>query len=521
MSELRFQDQRLAFIFNNHDVSPDCFTSQSHYLQHLAGYEFCEAFGGPAPDLNKAVLHKNRKVQKVYNSGAETVDENLTLNSARKSFSQALKECQDRRSRSGSLLKKSDRRKKYLLDLNNAVINAKHSSSPRTGVMKNTTVTMCGAGTFPSPGTPNYRHSSVGIQKGWSSERVPLYSASNNWSQRNTALLPNNTGRALPFKWEDAERWIFSPMSGYSSVQQPQRRPKSKSGPLIRPGRAYYSFYAPAPPVLKGGNGGDLLADSPFSSGVMATDGLSICTGSNLGGGNFPTNVEPCIARSATVHGCSELIGLSALSEPQDEASGVTEDAATGVISRRDMATQMSPEESLPSSPLRQSSFSHSTPSVLSIEESQSLTSSKAQVRDVPVDEQVTVTSWSKRLEIEDWKLKAGEIHSSSWEDSDTTKSISKIKREEAKISAWENLQKAKAEAAVRKLEMKLEKKRSSSMDKIMKKLRSAQRKAKEMRNSMLASQGSEVAKSADTALSFHPTRQLGSLSGCFTCHAS
>ncbi|KAL5131682.1 hypothetical protein HKD37_12G034510 [Glycine soja] len=45
-----------------------------------------------------------------------------------------------------------------------------------------------------------------------------------------------------------------------------------------------------------------------------------------------------------------------------------------------------------------------------------------------------------------------------------------KAKSEEAKISAWENLQKAKAEAAIRKLEMKLEKRRASSMDKIMNK---------------------------------------------------
>ncbi|KAK4342529.1 hypothetical protein RND71_038345 [Anisodus tanguticus] len=489
MSELRFLDQRLAFIFSSRDVSPvdRCSTSQSHHQQHLAGHGFCEAFGGPAPDLSKALVHKNRK--------------------------EKAKECQDRRSRSGSLLKKSDRRKP---DLNNAVINATHSSSPRTGAVKKTTVTTCGAGTFPSPGTPNYRHSSVGIQKGWSSERVPLYTAANNWRQLNTALLPNNNGRALPFKWEDAERWIFSPMSGYISVQQPQRRPKSKSGPLVRPGRACYSIYSPAPPVLRGGNGGNLLADSPFSSGVMAADGLSICHGGNLGGGNIPTRVESCIARSASVHGCSELIGLSTMSVHQDEASDDIEDAATGVISRRDMAMQMSPEESPPSSPLRRSSFSHTTPSVLPIVESQS------KVRDVPVDEQVTVTTWSKRLETEDWKLKAGEIHSSTWEVSDTPKSVPKIRREEAKINAWENLQKAKAEAAVRKLEMKLEKKRSSSMDKIMKKLRSAQRKAKEMRNSMLAAnQASEVTKSADTALSFHPTRQLGSLSGCFTCHAS
>lgn len=163
--------------------------------------------------------------------------------------------------------------------------------------MKNTTITTCGGVTFASPGTPNnYRHSSVSIQKGWSSERVPFYSAGNRrHAQLNTALLPNNNnnGRVLPFKWEDAERWIFSPMSGYS-FQQAQRRPKSKNGPLVHSDRAYYS---PAPPALKGGNGGNLLANFPSSSGVMAADG----------GGNLPTCVEPSIARSASVHEWSTI----------------------------------------------------------------------------------------------------------------------------------------------------------------------------------------------------------------------
>uniref|UniRef100_M1ADW6 DNA binding protein n=1 Tax=Solanum tuberosum TaxID=4113 RepID=M1ADW6_SOLTU len=69
-------------------------------------------------------------------------------------------------------------------------------------------------------------------------------------------------------------------------------------------------------------------------------------------------------------------------------------------------------------------------------------------------------------------------------------------------------------------MQMKLEKKRSSSMDKIMNKLRSAQKKAHEMRSSMLANQSHEVTRSSSKALSFRQTRQIGSLSGCFTCHA-
>lgn len=135
----------------------------------------------------------------------------------------------------------------------------------------------------------------------------------------NTALLPFSNGRTLPSKWEDAERWIFSPVSGDSGVRasfpQVQRRPKSKSGPLGPPGVAYYSMYSPAGPMFEGGNVGNLLASSPFSAGVIASDGLSIKCGG--GRGNYPARTEPCMARSVSVHGCSEQLGQLLLTGSQ------------------------------------------------------------------------------------------------------------------------------------------------------------------------------------------------------------
>lgn len=106
------------------------------------------------------------------------------------------------------------------------------------------------------------------------------------------------------------------------------------------------------------------------------------------------------------------------------------------VVSRRDMATQMSPEGS-PHSSSRQgsSSFSPSTP-ILPIVELQSVHSSKPEVRDVQVDERVTVTRWSKKHRVrvpgrgsgnaDDWKRKAVEIRSSGWDVSETAKTIAK-----------------------------------------------------------------------------------------------
>lgn len=184
-------------------------------------------------------------------------------------------------------------------------------SSPRFDVMKKPSQR---AGAFPSPGTPNYRNTSIGVQKGWSSERIPQHTNSNRRSI--AALLPyNNNGRTLPSKWEDAERWIFSPISGDGTVrnsnQQPQRRPKSKSGPLGPPGVAYYQMFSPAVPMFEGGHNGKVMANSPFSNRVMAGDGLSVRYGGGESTGNFLLGTEPCMARSISIHGCTEMVSQS------------------------------------------------------------------------------------------------------------------------------------------------------------------------------------------------------------------
>ncbi|XP_042008782.1 uncharacterized protein LOC121757310 [Salvia splendens] len=151
------------------------------------------------------------------------------------------------------------------------------------------------------------------------------------------------------------------------------------------------------------------------------------------------------MARSISMHGCSEMISHSSLPGSQDVKYEVTEDAPNSIsraVSRRDMATQMSPESSKHSSPGRDSSFSLAIPSILPIVESQSMQKdsthqfSKPEMRDVLVDEDVTVIRWSKMnrgknsgrgsRNADDWKRTAVNYHSASWEVSTaTSKSIS------------------------------------------------------------------------------------------------
>lgn len=560
---------RCSFASDAHDRD----SLNSEISLHLAGHggDFApsESWSGPDPDPDPNQNHNRKqhadsdsvqkkklgetlfsgkaektKVQK-EDSDIDSEDGNQLseFDSARNSFSLALKECQDRRSRCESLFKKQDRRRPASLDLNNANATGTGSSPRLVGAVKKSMVqsrksgtgTATGTGTFPSPGTPNYRHCQGGVamQKGWSSERV----ASGGRKQVGngvTALCLSN-GRTLPSKWEDAERWILSPVSGGDgtgrvSVPQPLRRPKSKSGPLGPPGVAYYSLYSPAGHFFDGGN--FMTVASPFSAAVNASaDGFTNSSGGN-GGGGLPTRTDPCMARSVSVHGCSQMQGQSSIPS-REEKFDAFKDAGTNVspaVSRRDMATQMSPEGSSCSSPNMMTSFSASIPPTLPVTDLQSISFSKMDIRDVQVDERVTMTRWSKKHKalftgrgsenVDSWKKKETSTRSSSWEISERSKTVSKAKREEAKITAWENLQKAKAEAAIQKLEMKLEKKRASSMDKIMNKLKFAQKKAQEMRSSVSVDQAHQVARTSHKVMSFRRAGQMGSLSGCFTCHA-
>ncbi|XP_073135203.1 uncharacterized protein [Henckelia pumila] len=568
MPELSFQDLRSGFRAREMSPNSVIFNAESNFSvfspasasvercsfasdapdqdslasQKFAGHESSEDLSSSDPDPNKStlVIHLSRKenseVQKPYGSETETTeDENVAADSAKNSFSRAVRECQDRRLRS-EIEKKSDHRGPASIDHDYSATISVSSSSPRLGVMKKPSAAPYRTSTFPSPETPNQHSDIGGVQKGWSSERVPQNMNANKRSV-NSAFPPYNNGRTLPSKWEDAERWIFSPMSGdgaiRTSVQQPQRRPKSKSGPLGPPGVAYYQMFSPATSVFEGGNARKLIANSPFLTGVMAKDALSIRHGGCEGNENFLPMMEPSMVRSISIHGCSEILNQSMFLGYQDEQYD-TETAEKNVssgCSRRDMATQMSPESSIHSSSGRRLSFSLATPSILPIVELESIHSSKPEIRDVPVDGHVTMTRWSEKKRnkssekgsgyADDWKGKPLNICSDTWDDStEPSKSISTIRREEDRITVWENLQKAKAEAAIRKLEMKLEKKRSSSMDKITNKLRSAQKKAQDMRSSMLTNQTHRIEKPSTKGLSFRRTCQFGLFSGCFTCHA-
>nr|XP_043631929.1 uncharacterized protein LOC122603318 [Erigeron canadensis] len=389
--------------------------------------------------------------------------------------------------------------------------------SPKSRLMNKDSNSFRNSGAYTSPGTPdygdNFNNQGRGFQKGWYSERVPL---SSNIKHRRTSvnvLMPFNNGRTMPSKWDDAERWITSPVSG-SGVNKmlgppPQRRPKSKSGPLgPSPGDSYFSGYSPGFPLLEGGSTKTISAGSPLTMGVLVPTGYSFPDGCGIDEHSACANNDYRLAPS-------ELFIESSYPDSQDEN-------ISRVVSRRDMATQMSPVDSPVTSPKGRPLLSTSPPPIPSPVVPNSLHSSRLEVRDVQVDKRVTMIKIPKRNAKKMDKNRSTEIKdlALTWNSTEGVMESSKLQKEEARIAAWENLQNAKAEASIRKLEMKLEKKKSASMDKIMKKLRIAQIKAQEMRKSISENAASQAPRTTHKFMSLRRYPKIN-LTYCFSSHHS
>lgn len=385
---------------------------------------------------------------------------------------------------------------------------------PLLRVMNQKSTSLMNSGLYTSPATPEYGDNNVtGFQKGWSSERVPLPSNSSRRQISTTALMPFNSGRTVPSKWDDAERWITSPVSSYSVWKtpnaQPHRRPKSKSGPLGAPGLMYLPNYSPSVPILESGSISNFIASSPFTTGVLVPDGVSIHYGAGGNSGGLYT--ENCMARVTSAPGLSDLFSESSVpSSPDDDTK--EPDSVSCAVSRRDMATQMSTDGSTHASP--KESSSSNPPGV----EQSKQHATTVEIRDVQVDKGAHVSGLSRKSRVRKPKKGLPDVSESisPWDVADGAKSMSKSQREEARIAAWENLQKAKAEAEIQKLEMKLEKKRSASMDKILNKLRHAQLKAQDMRRATSDSQPRQSRRDSQRIIQYF---KISSFSSCFVCH--
>ncbi|KAL3833338.1 hypothetical protein ACJIZ3_008074 [Penstemon smallii] len=365
--------------------------------------------------------------------------------------------------------------------------------------MKKNSGSFRNSGAYTSPGTPEHGENDVG-----QTNRRRHISV--------TALMPFNSGRTLPSKWDDAERWITSPISSYgaskNSFDPPQSQQKSKSGPLAPPGH---------------GNGSNFMANSRLSTGVLVPNGLSIHYDNGIDAKSNSLYIENDIVRSTSMP--DSLSESSVPSSQDDKLDGTKEEEVVSrVVSRRDMATQMSLNESTRSSSKGRLSFSSllfSRPNSVRL---LSNPADKDEIRDVQVDKGTSTANEPNKQGLKMIKTKKKDSKNvedlpSSCNDSEASNNTSKLQREEAKITAWENLHKAKAEAAIQKLEMKLEKERSKSMDKILNKLRAAETKAQAMRDLLSENHAHQASRTSHRRISCCIYFKTYSLSNSFLCH--
>ncbi|QHN78048.1 uncharacterized protein DS421_19g658120 [Arachis hypogaea] len=265
-------------------------------------------------------------------------------------------------------------------------------------------------GSFLIPDMQNHSERSIGSQKGWNSERVVLNQTSR--IRRHSGLTSFNSGRrTMPSKWDDAERWICSPVSGYGSSSnnnrnsysrsQLQRHPKSKSGPIMPPGTSsssYYSNYSPTIPLRQGLLVRNLMVGSSFTTGVLAPDALSLHhfdAHDNDFGHRFDIGnvMQPCSTGAVLNDNNGVLAPMwnQLLCDPsspnsQDENPKNEENRIMSPFSRRDHGTQMSPPEN--------EDDANSSPT--SAMDQKNGHSGKLEVRDVEVDSEATVIRWPK-----------------------------------------------------------------------------------------------------------------------------
>ncbi|XP_012574525.1 uncharacterized protein [Cicer arietinum] len=277
--------------------------------------------------------------------------------------------------------------------------------------MKKNSGTSQKLGSFLSPKAPNYSEKNIENKNGWNSERLLHPTRSSNRRQG------FNSGRTIPSKWDDAERWISSPVSASSYTSnsnnkscyvQNQRRPKSKSGPIVQQGTTnYYSnyYYSPTIPLRHGLVVKNfMMGGSPFTTGVLAPDVVSLqhYYAHEYDGPvyDIDDNSSSMLNENGVVLSSvfdapswSELLSDPSSPNSHDEKHDRTknEDTVVSSNSKIDKGTQMSSPETENED---HSSTKSSSPNLAM--DQKICHSAKLDVRDVQVDCQANVIKWSK-----------------------------------------------------------------------------------------------------------------------------
>ncbi|KAJ8629380.1 hypothetical protein MRB53_022703 [Persea americana] len=338
--------------------------------------------------------------------------------------------------------------------------------------------------------------------------------------------------KPAPSKWDDAEKWIASPVSirpkaGQSQVQGGQAFVPRKTGLVGFGNRQPATKVVVEVPEQKA-----VAVEEVDTKRIDPSHGkMEVSAQKIVNWAPEPYPVADLFVKPAVI--VESSIADSAVSISRHDSSVAIHSATTFIappstvrsVSMRDMGTEMtpiasqepsrtgtpsratpirSPSSSRPSTPGRIAPTSSSIGTSncqedpdkkeLSEKELQMKTRQEIMVLGTQLGK-MNIAAWASKEEedkdastllktvtVTQRPKSVIETRATAWEEAEKAKYMARYKREEIKIQAWENHQKAKTEAEMRKIEVEVERMRGSAQDKLMNKLAAARHKAEEKR---------------------------------------
>ncbi|KAI3921097.1 hypothetical protein MKX01_036076 [Papaver californicum] len=339
----------------------------------------------------------------------------------------------------------------------------------------------------------------------------------------------SSLSKPAPSKWDDAQKWIASPISNRSKTGQSQAQTAGsrKTGFL-----GYGSRQTSMKVVTEVPEQRSFAMDEAVTKRIDPSQQVSLSRhDSSISVHSATTFVPPpSTVRSVSMRDMGTEMTPIASQEPSRNGTPVR---VTSPTRSPTSSRPASPGRAQPvSSPFQTEDFQvDNNHAELSEKELQKKTRREIMALGAQLGK-LNITAWASKEE-EDKDASTSfktvgvnqipktvvETRATAWEEAEKAKYMARYKREEIKIEAWENHQKAKTEAEMRKVEVEVERMKTQAHDKLMNKLAATRHKAEEKRAVAEAKRNRQAAKTEQQADYIRRTgRILSTFSFCSWC---
>ncbi|CAM6028140.1 unnamed protein product [Sphagnum balticum] len=360
-------------------------------------------------------------------------------------------------------------------------------------------------------------------------------------------LLNPIISKPTPSKWDDAEKWITSP-----GHQESPAHPQLRHAPvLVCSQPAAGKFDSQPGEVLFEGDRPAAAEMAKVSIAAQSSTSFRMNQAAAAIGGS--PNLPHQLPQSAEENWSAKQHAFGNMKEPESLVPSSSDDPCTK--GHRDMATQMTPVESLKNSmcttpklatsPTRNNTPACSgTPSSVSLGlmvpgfdflELKSCHLAKLELCKLGCHNEQPMLNRNAVLNLQqdDESEHGASVHqynlrdmekgimvskATVWEQLELAKCTRRYNDKEAKILAWEVLEKSKAEAELKKTEVKLEKMRVRAIEKMQKRVATVCQKSEEMRAAAKHIRNEKAAKTTARAQQIIGTGQLPPSQKSFRC---